>query len=363
MHPIRRGQASPRVRDVQQRLADVDLPVDGDPPGEFGDGTRAAVRAFQQSRGLMADGVVGPDTWRSLVEAGFSLGDRLLYLARPMQRGDDVRDLQQRLNRLGFDSGHADGILGPDTAAAIADFQLNTGLKPDATAGPETVDALRRLQRSHQETPASDVRQRHQLGSRVRRASLAGVPVLLDAAHGPADPGFTSPDGVAEHQVTWAIANRLQGRLAALGARPILARGPTTTPSSSARAALANREDVDVILSVHCNGLERSATARGVAASYFGTTESTSVHGRELADLAVDRIHEMTGTPNCRAHPSTTTLLRESRAVAVIVEAGFLTHPDEGRRLADPAHQGVLAGCLVEALQEFLLVASPAARV
>lgn len=356
MRLIQHGQAGPRVRDVQQRLDDLGLSVDADPPGEFGDGTREAVRAFQQSRGLMADGTVGPDTWRSLVEAGFSLGDRLLYLTRPMQRGDDVRDLQQRLNRLGFDSGDADGILGPDTAAAIEDFQLNTGLKPDATAGPETVDAIRRLRRSHQETPASDVRQRHELGGHLRRRSLAGIPVLLDASHGPDDPGFASPDGVAEHQVTWAIANRLQGLLAALGARPLLARGPTTTPSSSQRAALANREDVDVILSIHCNGLEGSSRARGAAASYFGTAHSVSVHGRSLAEACVDRISEVTGTPNCRAHPSTTSLLRESRAVAAIVEVGFLTHPEEGRLLADPHHQGLLAACLSDALQWFLLV-------
>lgn len=355
MQPIQHGQASPRVRDVQQRLGDLGVSVGDDPPGEFGDGTREAVKTFQQSRGLMADGIVGADTWRSLVEAGFSLGDRLLYLARPMQRGDDVRDLQQRLNRLGFDSGNADGILGPETAAALADFQLNIGLKPDATAGPETVDAIRRLRRSHQETPVSDVRQRHRLGQRVRRPTLAGVPILLDAAHGPDDPGFTSREGVTEHDVTWAIANRVQGRLAALGARPILARGPTTTPSSSERATLANREDVDVILSVHCNGLVNSEAARGVAASYFGTADSVSVHGRELAELLVDRISQRTGAPNCRAHPSTTALLQESRSVAVIVEVGFLTHPEEGRQLADPDHQGLLASCLVDGLQDFLL--------
>ena len=355
MQPIQHGQASPRVRDVQQRLGDLGLSVDDDPPGEFGDGTSRAVRTFQQSRGLRADGIVGPDTWRSLVEASFSLGDRLLYLTRPMQRGDDVRDLQQRLNRLGFDSGDADGILGPDTAAALADFQLNTGLKPDATAGPETVDAIRRLRRSHQETPVSDVRQRHHLGRRVRRTSLAGVPILLDPAHGPDHARFTSPDGVPEHEVTWAIANRVQGRLAALGARPILARGPTTTPSSSARAALANREGVDLILSVACNGLPGSTAACGVSAAYFGTTDSVSVHGRELADITVERIARATGTPDCRTHPSTTSLLRESRSVAVIVEVGFLTHPQEGRQLAEPTHQGVLATCLTDAVQDFLL--------
>ena len=354
MRIISEGHTGPSVEDVQRRLADLGLSADQDPPGEFAGGTRAAVRTFQQSRGLVADGVVGRDTWRTLIEASFSLGDRLLYLTRPMLRGDDVRDLQQRLNRLGFDSGQVDGIFGPDTRAAVVDFQANAGLVDDGTAGPETFDALRRLHRSHQAVPAAVVRERH-LAAPLSRPSLAGVPLLIDAAHGPDDPGFHSPDGVAEHEVTWAIANRVQGRLAALGARPVLARGPGTTPTAARRASQANREGVDAILSIHCNGLPGSDAARGASAAYFGHAGSTSERGRRLAQLAVEQICEVTGTPNCRAHPSTSALLRESRAVAVVVEVGFLTHPEEGRRLADPAYQGVLAGCLTDALSSFML--------
>lgn len=355
MRLIQYGHTGQSVHDVQRRLDELGLPVGDDPPGDFGPGTRDAVRTFQQTRGLIADGIVGQDTWRSLVEANFSLGDRLLYLTHPMQRGDDVRDLQERLNRLGFDSGQVDGILGPDTRAAILDFQANAGLQDDGTAGPETIGALRRLHRSHQAVPAAVVRERHLGHASSTRESLANVPLLVDASHGPDDPGFTSPDDVAEHEVTWAIANRLHGRLAALGARPVLSRGPATTPTPSQRARQANREAVEVILSIHCNGLDHSAAARGVSASYFGSQASVSEHGRLLADLAVQRISDATGTPNCRTHPSTAALLRESRAVAVVVEVGFLTHPEEGQQLADPAHQATLVACLADALSTFLL--------
>ena len=34
--------------------------------GRFGNGTRAAVKAFQKSRRLSQDGVVGPNTWTAL---------------------------------------------------------------------------------------------------------------------------------------------------------------------------------------------------------------------------------------------------------------------------------------------------------
>ena len=77
------------------------------------------MRAFQDARGLRVDGICGPETWGALVESGYRLGDRLLYLRRPMLRGDDVAELQRRLNGLGFDAGREDGILGPETEAAL----------------------------------------------------------------------------------------------------------------------------------------------------------------------------------------------------------------------------------------------------
>ena len=60
-------------------------PVDAD--GIFGPGTRAALEAFQRLRGLRVDGVCGPQTWNTLVEAGFRMGDRFLYRRTPDAAG------------------------------------------------------------------------------------------------------------------------------------------------------------------------------------------------------------------------------------------------------------------------------------
>ena len=106
-----------------------------DTDGVFGDATRAAVEAFQHLRGLRVDGVCGEQTWNTLVEAGLRLGDRFLYRRTPMQRGDDVADLQLRLSTLGFDTGRVDGIFGDATSRALAEFQRNAGLPVDGIAG------------------------------------------------------------------------------------------------------------------------------------------------------------------------------------------------------------------------------------
>lgn len=349
---IRIGRVGPEVEDVQRRLDDLGFACPDD-AGVFGEGTRAAVRAFQQVRGLPSDGIVGDETWRTLVGASFRLGDRMLYVTRPLLYGDDVRDLQRRLSRLGFDSRYDDGLYGRQTFDAVREFQLNVGAAVDGIAGPLTIDVLLRLHRQHQAAPTYAVREREQL-RRSARMSLAGARIMVDPSRSPDDPGLSGPHGVHEHEVTWEIASRVEGQLAALGAHVVLSRGPGTSPAPSERAEHANREDVEVILSIHCNG-DPSPRARGVAGYHFGTDGFVSDRGRMLAELAVDRIADVTGTAHCRVHASTLALLQRSRAPAVVVEVGFLTHPDEGPRLLDPDYQGIIAGALVDAIVSFLL--------
>lgn len=352
MEPIELGRVGPEVEDVQRRLGDLGLPCSDD-PGVFDTATDACVRAFQQRRGLTADGIVGGDTWRSLVAASYRLGDRMLYVTRPLLHGDDVRDLQRRLNQLGFDAGYDDGLYGQQTFDAVREFQLNTGTNVDGIAGPTTVDLIVRLHRQHQQAPAYAVRERDAL-RRPPRLSIAGARVMIDPARCLADPGRMAPDGTPEHEIAWRIAAVVEGQLAALGAHVILSRGPQTSPTPSERASHANAEDVEMILSIQANG-HRSKLAKGACAFYFGTETYVSDRGRNLAERAVDSVCEATGTPHCRAHPATNAILLESRAPAVVVEPGFLTHPDEGLALTDPTYQRTIATALVDALVGFLI--------
>jgi N-acetylmuramoyl-L-alanine amidase len=332
---------------VQGRLAALGLAV-SDVPGRYGPSTRAAVRRFQQQRLLAADGVVATDTWAALVDAGFRFGDRLLYETRPSLRGDDVLELQQRLARLGFDAGPPDGILGSVTAAALRDFQHNCGIAVDGIVGPATVSRLDSLHRDHQAAMGFDVLDR--VSSPVAQ-QLAGARVLLDPAHGPLAPGVRV-DGAVEADVVLDIANRAAGHLLALGAVPLLSRGATTTPSTEERAAFANAADLDVIVSLRCAGLDHPA-ARGVAAYYFGSERGHSEQGRRLAGHLVRGLSSSLDTPNCRIHASTTTVLRESRPPAVVVEVGYLTNPVEGSSLATPAYRQRVAQALVIGLEDW----------
>ena len=137
------GDRGAAVEDIQHRLLllGYDLGPTGI-DGVFLGATLAAIKSFQDDRGLFPDGVVGDKTWSALVDATFTFGDRMLYLRVPYLHGHDVRVLQEALGALGFSTGNVDGIFGAYTERAVRDFQSNVGLPPDGIVGPDSVQAL-----------------------------------------------------------------------------------------------------------------------------------------------------------------------------------------------------------------------------
>ncbi len=146
MNPVRPGDRGPAVEDIQRRLLVLgyDLGRTGI-DGVYLGRTRDAVEAFQREHGLAENGVVGDRTWAALVDATFTLGDRMLYLRVPHFHGHDVRSMQEALNALGFACGLTDGIFGTFTERAVREFQRNAGLAADGIVGADTVSALTNL--------------------------------------------------------------------------------------------------------------------------------------------------------------------------------------------------------------------------
>src|SRR5437764_13483698 len=68
---LQQGSSGPAVQDLQQKLKDLGFDPKG-VDGKFGPGTLAAVIAFQKSKGLQTDGMVGPATMAALQSAGAS---------------------------------------------------------------------------------------------------------------------------------------------------------------------------------------------------------------------------------------------------------------------------------------------------
>jgi peptidoglycan hydrolase-like protein with peptidoglycan-binding domain len=136
---VRRGDEEHPVRTLQHLLRARGHTVVVD--GSFGPQTEAAVRAFQQGKGLAVDGVVGPLTWSALV-----------VTVRQGSRGDAVKGVQEefQFRNLSGDPSRGlaiDGDFGARTDAAVRGFQeaLHTDIPTvtvDGIVGPVTWQAL-----------------------------------------------------------------------------------------------------------------------------------------------------------------------------------------------------------------------------
>jgi peptidoglycan hydrolase-like protein with peptidoglycan-binding domain len=136
---VRQGDRRHPVQTLQHllRARGHSLTVDG----IFGPDTDAAVRAFQQQKGLAGDGIAGPFTWPALI-----------ITVRQGSDGDAVRGVQEefQFRNLSGDPGkglQVDGIFGPGTDAAVRGFQhaLHQDIPSvtvDGIVGPVTWQAL-----------------------------------------------------------------------------------------------------------------------------------------------------------------------------------------------------------------------------
>jgi N-acetylmuramoyl-L-alanine amidase len=287
LRPGSRGEA---VRDLQVRLGALGHEIPPTEAGTYGDATERVVRAFQEARGLRSDGICGPQTWAAVVESGWRLGDRLLYRRRPMLRGDDVAELQRRLNGLGFDAGREDGILGDDTTRALVEFQRNMNLPTDGMCGAATIAVLDRVGTLAEGSVAS-VREREVLRRGPHR--LSGRRVFVAAA-----PGFET------------LAGAVVRELAELGAGAALDASGADDPIL---AAEANRYAADLFLAF------RPGDGPGCRCSYYSSGRFRSEAGHAVAEAVSEELSPILGGDACIAGRAYA-VLRETRMAAVICE-------------------------------------------
>ncbi|QWF80486.1 N-acetylmuramoyl-L-alanine amidase [Amycolatopsis sp. CA-230715] len=358
MRVLRRGDAGADVAEIRSMLSALGLLPSGAAANgsadQFDPFVEQAVRGFQQRRGLITDGVVGPATYRVLRGASYHLGSRpLAHLMSAPVHGDDVFALQERLTELGYDAGRPDGVFGASTERALRDFQRDYGLIIDGICGAATVRALRQLSPRARGGRPVFLREQEQ----VRRAGprLRGKRIVIDPGHGGTDSGIEA-SGLREADLAWDLARRLEGRMKAAGMEALISRGREHGPTEAERAKFANEAGADLFLSLHCDR-NSSPRAQGVASFHFGNGHgTTSTVGELLAGFIQRELAARTGLLDCRTHAKTWEILRLTRCPAVRMEIGYLTNPGDSRRLSDPAFRDVVTeGILIAVKRLYLL--------
>src|SRR5205807_6552808 len=107
---LQKGTSGTEVKKLQLQLQKLGF-YEGTPDEYFGESTEAAVIKFQNSQGLVADGVAGPRT--------------LSLLQQPGTAKIGPLEIQTRLQSLGFYDGALDGAFGMRSKAALMAFQTS----------------------------------------------------------------------------------------------------------------------------------------------------------------------------------------------------------------------------------------------
>ena len=359
MSILRRGDRGGAVTEIRAALAALGL-IDGEDADlatgrhvaldVFDDDLDQAVRAFQQHRGLLVDGIVGAATSRALREASYRLGARTLahQFGAPMY-GDDVATLQARLQDLGFYTMLVDGHFGLHTHNALMSYQREYGLYPDGICGPDTLRSLYFL--GSRVTGGSPHAIREEELVRTSGPRLSGKRVIIDPGRGGADSGLIvpGPSGpISEADLLWDLASRLEGRMTAIGMETFLSRPVGSSPTDAQRAETANTVGADLMISLRCANLTGSP-ANGVASFHFGNSHgSVSTIGRSLADFIQREVVARTGLRDCRTHGRTWDLLRLTRMPTVQVDVGYITNAHDrdlivSTQIRDSVAEGILA--------------------
>jgi len=225
--------------------------------------------------------------------------------------------------------------------------------------------------------------------------ALAAAPetrqvVVIDAGHGGHDPGTTSAHAI-EEQVVLSVALTLKRMLESEGLEVILTRDHDTFLTLQERSAFATPER-NIFVSIHANSAP-SADAAGIETWVFGKPLDPSLVDRAIRengggaegqalteaarrtadDLAADILREAqlnyslslaesvqrslvgaTGARDRGVRANLFYVIRTARIPAILVELGFVSHPDEGRKLASESYQRTLAQGLADGILTFL---------
>lgn len=369
----RRGDRGPEVAAIRATLAGMGLLHKIDSVGVtepqtgsvlartdavFDADLQTAVLAFQQARGLITDGIVGPSTQAALADASYVLGTRdLSYIVSKPLAGDDVAQLQRRLGELGFYVGTVDGTFGTLTHSAVTDFQRDCGLTPDGVVGGETLGTLRRFSTLFKGGDLTSLVERER--ARTSGPMLAGKRIVLDPGPGGYENPIrldTSSGTITDAELLWDITRRLAERMNQAGVEVFLSRPEAMIPTDHERAEIANAFNADLMISLR---LDRhpNPVANGIATFYFGNSlGAESMLGEALSGFVQREIVTRTDFRDCRTHGRSWPLLRLTRMPSVQIALGYAHNDHDLGTLGDRGAQDTIIDSILVGVKRLYLL-------
>lgn len=159
--------------------------------------------------------------------------------------------------------------------------------------------------------------------------------VVIDAGHGGKDGGCVH-HGLVEKKLCLDVALRLEKHLKARGMRVVMTRRTDIFVSLEQRAIISNRQRNALFVSIHFNATRNQAIS-GMEVFYRSSAGKT-VAGRILRSMDLNLKGKNRGV-----FYQDLKVLRATRAIAVLVEGGYLSHKIDAARCATVAHREEMA--------------------
>jgi N-acetylmuramoyl-L-alanine amidase len=179
--------------------------------------------------------------------------------------------------------------------------------------------------------------------ARVKDTTRTFTTVVVDAGHGGKDNGAFRHYGGAEKSATLDVATRLDRKLRESQFRTVMTRSSDVFIPLDERAAISNRQENAIFVSVHFNDSRRRGI-RGFETYYH------SPLARNLAYRIQQHLVTMRGASNRGVKTANFRVLRKALYPAVLVECGFLSNRSEGAGARSASYREELADKIAEAI-------------
>ncbi|HYR57660.1 MAG TPA: N-acetylmuramoyl-L-alanine amidase [Chthoniobacteraceae bacterium] len=198
-------------------------------------------------------------------------------------------------------------------------------------------------------------------------ASHAGFPtVIIDPGHGGNDDGAKG-NGLVEKSLTLDLATRVEPLLKQFGFPVVLTRASDVYVSLPERAAVANRNDNAVFVSIHFNhayggtGIETFYASQKVVPEaawtwigFFNKPPPAPLdNGEALAGFIQASMVMRTDATNRGIRGRPLYVVRHTRCPAALVECGFISNAFEARLISNPEYRDRLARAIAEGVMSY----------
>jgi N-acetylmuramoyl-L-alanine amidase len=173
--------------------------------------------------------------------------------------------------------------------------------------------------------------------------------VVIDAGHGGQDPGAISCTGYYEKTITLSVARKVASLLRQRGLRVVMTREGDEFIELEERAAIANRNNANLFVSIHCDSMENSSKQ-----GFTIYVARSAPRASRQAATAIARAMAKTGLDSQGIREADYKVLIYTEGPAVLVELGYLSNYQEAGLLRDGSFQNRLAEAIANGVADFL---------